>query len=46
MARGGGVGVRYRDEEPPLIADYIQAVRVRIEGRGRPPAGCRRVSGW
>lgn len=30
---GGGVGVRYRDEEPPLIADYIQAVRERVEGR-------------
>ena len=30
---GGGLGVRYRDEEPPLIADYIQAVRERIEGR-------------
>ncbi|UII71387.1 diaminopimelate decarboxylase [Pseudomonas sp. HN11] len=30
---GGGVGVRYRDEEPPLIADYIQAARERIEGR-------------
>ncbi|MGA9701995.1 diaminopimelate decarboxylase [Pseudomonas sp.] len=30
---GGGVGVRYRDEEPPLIADYIKAVRERIEGR-------------
>ncbi|PIB58249.1 diaminopimelate decarboxylase [Pseudomonas sp. 2822-17] len=30
---GGGVGVRYRDEEPPLIADYIAAVRKRIEGR-------------
>ncbi|KAA6166546.1 diaminopimelate decarboxylase [Pseudomonas marginalis] len=30
---GGGVGVRYRDEEPPLITDYIQAVRERIEGR-------------
>ena len=30
---GGGVGVRYRDEEPPLLADYIQAVRERIEGR-------------
>ncbi|MBJ2245685.1 MULTISPECIES: diaminopimelate decarboxylase [Pseudomonas] len=30
---GGGVGVRYRDEEPPAIADYIQAVRERIEGR-------------
>src|SRR5476649_299468 len=31
---GGGVGVRYRDEEPPQIADYIQAVRERTEGRG------------
>lgn len=30
---GGGVGVRYRDEQPPAIADYIQAVRERIEGR-------------
>ena len=30
---GGGVGVRSRDEEPPLIADYIKAVRERIEGR-------------
>ncbi|MCF5051042.1 diaminopimelate decarboxylase [Pseudomonas syringae] len=30
---GGGVGVRYRDEEPPLVADYIKAVRERIEGR-------------
>ncbi len=31
---GGGVGVCYRDEEPPKIADYIQAVRERTEGRG------------
>ena len=31
---GGGVGVRYRDEEPPLIADYIKAVRERTEGLG------------
>lgn len=30
---GGGVGVRYRDEEPPLVGDYIKAVRERIEGR-------------
>ncbi|MBA1273148.1 diaminopimelate decarboxylase [Stutzerimonas azotifigens] len=30
---GGGLGVRYRDEEPPLAGDYIQAVRQRIEGR-------------
>ncbi|CAM3276151.1 MULTISPECIES: diaminopimelate decarboxylase [Pseudomonas] len=30
---GGGVGVRYRDEEPPLVADYIKAVRQRTEGR-------------
>ena len=30
---GGGVGVQYRDEEPPLIGDYIKAVRERLEGR-------------
>lgn len=27
---GGGVGVRYRDEEPPLVADYIKAIRERV----------------
>lgn len=31
---GGGLGVRYRDEQPPLAGDYIQAVRQHIEGRG------------
>lgn len=30
---GGGVGVRYRDEEPPLVADYIQAIRARVGER-------------
>ncbi|KPA89639.1 MULTISPECIES: diaminopimelate decarboxylase [Pseudomonas] len=30
---GGGVGVRYRDEEPPQVADYIKAVRERTAGR-------------
>ncbi|MES2819115.1 MAG: diaminopimelate decarboxylase [Pseudomonadota bacterium] len=30
---GGGLGVQYRDEQPPLAGDYIQAVRERIEGR-------------
>jgi len=30
---GGGLGVRYRDEQPPLAADYISAVRERLEGR-------------
>ncbi len=30
---GGGLGVRYRDEEPPLAADYIKAVRERLNGR-------------
>lgn len=30
---GGGLGVRYRDEEPPLVADYIKAVRERLAGR-------------
>lgn len=30
---GGGLGVRYRDEEPPLAGDYIRAVRERLAGR-------------
>ncbi len=30
---GGGVGVRYRDEEPPLVGDYIKAVRERVGDR-------------
>ncbi|KAF0862224.1 diaminopimelate decarboxylase [Pseudomonas sp. LD120] len=30
---GGGLGVRYRDEEPPLAAAYIKAVRERLAGR-------------
>ncbi|WP_137886448.1 diaminopimelate decarboxylase [Pseudomonas sp. 2FE] len=30
---GGGVGVRYKDEKPPLVSDYIQAVRARTAGR-------------
>ena len=30
---GGGLGVRYREEQPPLAGDYIKAVRKRIDGR-------------
>lgn len=30
---GGGLGVRYKDETPPLAGDYIAAVRERIAGR-------------
>lgn len=30
---GGGLGVRYKDEEPPLAGDYIHAIRARIAGR-------------
>jgi len=30
---GGGLGVRYRDEQPPSIAEYIQAVRHELDGR-------------
>ncbi|MNZ39835.1 Diaminopimelate decarboxylase [compost metagenome] len=30
---GGGLGVQYRDEEPPLAGDYIAAVRQRLAGR-------------
>ncbi|MFD2640790.1 diaminopimelate decarboxylase [Pseudomonas japonica] len=30
---GGGLGVRYRDEQPPLAGDYIKAVRERLGER-------------
>ncbi len=30
---GGGLGVRYRDEQPPSIADYIGAIRRELAGR-------------
>ncbi|MDH1263970.1 diaminopimelate decarboxylase [Pseudomonas sp. GD03944] len=30
---GGGLGVQYRDEQPPLAGDYIKAVRERLAGR-------------
>jgi len=30
---GGGLGVRYRDEEPPSISDYIAAVRAEVTDR-------------
>lgn len=30
---GGGLGIRYRDETPPAPAEYVAAIRERIEGR-------------
>ena len=30
---GGGLGVRYRDEQPPLAGDYIRAIRERLHDR-------------
>ncbi len=30
---GGGLGIQYRDETPPLPADYMAAVMTRLEGR-------------
>ena len=30
---GGGIGVRYRDEEPPAVADYVAALRREIGER-------------
>jgi diaminopimelate decarboxylase len=30
---GGGLGVCYKDEQPPSIADYIAAVRAELAGR-------------
>jgi len=33
---GGGLGVRYRDEQPPAIADYIAAIRRELGERRLP----------
>ncbi len=30
---GGGLGVTYRDETPPLVSDYVAAVKARLQGR-------------
>ncbi len=30
---GGGLGVRYRDEQPPAIGEYIAALRTAVAGR-------------
>ncbi len=30
---GGGVGIRYRDEEPPALAEYAQVLLSRLAGR-------------
>lgn len=30
---GGGLGIRYRDENPPEIADYAKALLEKLEGR-------------
>lgn len=31
---GGGLGVRYQDEQPPKAGEYMALVRQRVEGRG------------
>lgn len=33
---GGGLGVRYRDEQPPAIGDYIAAIRAELGARQLP----------
>lgn len=30
---GGGLGIRYRDEQPPAVADYLAAMLARLAGR-------------
>lgn len=30
---GGGLGIRYRDETPPAIADYVQSLLTALSGR-------------
>ena len=31
---GGGIGIRYRDEAPPAIADYLAPILAQLAGRG------------
>lgn len=31
---GGGLGIQYRDENPPLPAEYAKALSAKLEGRG------------
>jgi diaminopimelate decarboxylase len=31
---GGGLGIRYLDEEPPKVADYLTPLLQKLEGRG------------
>lgn len=31
---GGGLGIDYRDDNPPAPAEYVQAITSRLEGRG------------
>lgn len=31
---GGGLGIRYRDESPPLVADLLGALLARLDARG------------
>ncbi len=33
---GGGLGVRYRDEDPPAIGDYVAAIRTELGQRQLP----------
>lgn len=30
---GGGLGIRYRDEQPPAVKDYVEALLQRFQGR-------------
>ncbi|MEO6147639.1 MAG: diaminopimelate decarboxylase [Sulfuriferula sp.] len=32
---GGGLGIRYQDETPPLIADYIDTLLAKLQGRAQ-----------
>ena len=43
---GGGLGVQYRDEQPPLAGDYIAAVRERIAGRSLTWCSSRAARSW
>jgi diaminopimelate decarboxylase len=38
---GGGIGIRYRDEAPPAIADYLAPILAQLAGRGEKSSSSR-----
>jgi diaminopimelate decarboxylase len=43
---GGGLGIRYRDEEPPTPTDYLKPLLDCFAGATRPCASSRAARWW